>query len=193
MSVLWEEILSASSLAASMREIYDAVSQNKIANLRLDMPQGPAVGHSIQIPIPFYVEDVPDDPDNPNEAATKGLWLTTAHSIAAEEALENPAYVAKTFTLLLMDEESKVISELESRRGRNPQSTNKLLKFVRLNEPTSSYVGVPSPNTNPNTNTFTLKIRPNEEEERAVSGRHGRNITAFHHLASGNRGSPTAR
>ena len=190
MSVLWQEILNESSLAASMREIYDAVSQNKIANLQLDMPQGPAVSHSIQIPVPFYVEDLPDDPDDPNEAATKGLLLTTAHSIAAEEAPENPGYAAKIFTLLLTDEESKIISELESRRGQNPQSANKLLKFVRLNEPTSSYVRVLSPNINPNTNMLILKIRPNETEKRIVDGRCERNFTAFYHLAPGNRGPP---
>ena len=40
MSVLWKEILEASSLAACMQDIYEAVSQNKIAALQLETLEG---------------------------------------------------------------------------------------------------------------------------------------------------------
>ncbi|CRK15244.1 hypothetical protein BN1708_017365, partial [Verticillium longisporum] len=49
MSSLWAEILMSSSLAASVQDIYEAVSQNKIAALQLDTVAGPLTP-SVQIP-----------------------------------------------------------------------------------------------------------------------------------------------
>lgn len=58
MGTLWREILEVSSLAASMQDVYEAVSHNRIAALQLDTAEG-AVTHSVQIPVPFYLPDLP--------------------------------------------------------------------------------------------------------------------------------------
>ncbi len=123
MSLLWNEILSASSLAASMQDIYDAVSQNKIAALQLDTPEG-MVTHSVQIHRPFHISDLQPD----SESDTRGLWLTTANLFMGEEVVEEPDYRDKNFALLLMDEEKKIISELQS----DPDETSlAMIEFVR--------------------------------------------------------------
>jgi hypothetical protein len=130
MSSLWEEILSASSLAASMQDIYEAVSQNRIAALQLDTLEG-AVTHSVQIPVPFHVPDLPQD----GEEGQRGLWLTTANSLMGDEAAETPGFLDKNFALLLMVDEKRVIAELQS----DPDETTlAMIEFVRHCKPTLS-------------------------------------------------------
>jgi nitrogen permease regulator 3-like protein len=109
MSSLWSEILATSSLAASMHDIYEAVSQNKIATLTLDGVDGPAVAHSVQIPMPFHTADLPQE----GEANLRGLWLTTANSFLDDDTIEDPALLDKTFALLLLEDEKKILSELK--------------------------------------------------------------------------------
>lgn len=123
MSSLWNEILSTSSLAASMQDIYDAVSQNKIAALQLDTIEGP-VTHSVQIPIPFCISDLPQD----NDVDPQGLWITTANTFLGEDAAEGSGYLDKNFALLLMDDEKKIIAELHI----DPDETTlSMAEFVR--------------------------------------------------------------
>ena len=123
MSDLWDEILSTSSLAASMQDIYDAVSQNKIAALQLDTPAG-TVTHSVQIPIPFYVSDLPQE----GEGDPQGLWITTANTFVSDEATEGAGYLDKNFALLLMDDEKKITAELQT----DPDETTlSMIEFVR--------------------------------------------------------------
>ncbi|KAK4099731.1 hypothetical protein N658DRAFT_560068 [Parathielavia hyrcaniae] len=134
MSVLWDEILSASSLAASMQDIYEAVSQNRIAALQLDTIEG-AVTHSVQIPVPFHVSDLPQD----GEQGQPGLWLTTANSLMAEEAAETPGFLDRNFALLLMMDEKRVTAELQS----DPDETTlAMIEFVRHCKPTLSFYQV---------------------------------------------------
>lgn len=130
MSSLWEEILSTSSLAASMQDLYEAVSQNRIAALQLDTAEG-TVTHSVQIPVPFHVSDLPPEGDD----SQRGLWLTTANSLMAEEAVEAPGFLDKNFALLLMMDEKRVISELQT----DPDETTlAMIEFVRHCKPTLS-------------------------------------------------------
>lgn len=130
MSSLWDEILSTSSLAASMQDIYDAVSQNKIAALELDTAEG-MVTHSVQIPIPFHVSDLPQEGDE----GQPGLWLTTASSLMTDEAAETPGFLDKNFALLLMMDEKRVTAELQS----DPDETTlAMIEFVRHCKPTLS-------------------------------------------------------
>lgn len=134
MSLLWEEILSTSSLAASMQDIYEAVSQNKIAVLQLDTVEG-MVTHSVQIPVPFLVPDLPQE----GEEHLRGLWLTTANSLLGDEAAETPGFLDKNFALLLMMDEKRVIAELQS----DPDETTlAMIEFVRHCKPTLSYVAL---------------------------------------------------
>jgi hypothetical protein len=132
MSLLWEEILSTSSLAASMQDIYEAVSLNRIAVLQLDTVEG-AVTHSVQIPVPFHVPDLPQE----GEKGQSGVWLTTANSLMGEEAAETPGFLDKNFALLLVMDEKRVTAELQNDAD---ETTLAMIEFVRHCKPTLSYV-----------------------------------------------------
>lgn len=130
MSILWKEILQSSSLAASMQDIYNAVSQNKIAALHLDTVAG-ILTPSFQIPIPFYIADLPKDPENEQ----RGLWLTTANAFLSQDTLDEPGFLDRNFALLLMEDDKKIIAELQA----DPDpSTASMVEFVRLSKPTMS-------------------------------------------------------
>lgn len=134
MSVLWKEILD-SSLAASVQEIYDAVSQNKIAALQLETSEN-TIAHSVQIPIPFYLTDLPPEEE---AASTRGLWITTANYFVEEDSLHDPSFLDKHFGLLLMSDEKKIIAELQADADAD-EATAAMVEFVRLSKPTMSYV-----------------------------------------------------
>jgi len=130
MSLLWDEILQTSTLAASMQEIYDAVSQNRIAGLQLETVEG-MVTHFVQIPVPFYVSDLPQEGDRDQ----CGLWLTTANSSTLDDDADEPGYLDKNFALLLLADEKKIIAELQS----DPDGTTvSMVEFVRHCKPTLS-------------------------------------------------------
>ncbi|KAK1774447.1 nitrogen permease regulator of amino acid transport activity 3-domain-containing protein [Copromyces sp. CBS 386.78] len=133
MSQLWEEILSNSSLAASMQDIYDAISRNRIAAIQLETIEG-VVTHSVQIPVPFHVPDLHQDGQGEEQL---GLWLTTANSLQADESVEEPEYLDKTFALLLMAEEKKVINELLG--PESDPTTQAMIEFVRRCKPNLSF------------------------------------------------------
>ncbi|KAI0828395.1 nitrogen permease regulator of amino acid transport activity 3-domain-containing protein [Hypoxylon sp. FL0890] len=131
MSTLWKEILDVSSLAASMQDVYEAVSHNKIAALQLETAAG-TVTHSVQIPVPFYLTDLPSEDD----PGSKGLWITTANSFVEEDSLNDPGFLDKNFALLLMSDEKKIIAELQADPD---ETTAAMVEFVRLSKPTMSF------------------------------------------------------
>ncbi|KAK6193017.1 adenine deaminase [Pestalotiopsis sp. IQ-011] len=136
MTVLWRHILETSSLAASMQDVYESVCANRIAALQLDTPQG-TVTHSVQIPVPFHLPDIPS-PDDPEAERLRGLWITTANNFADLDmaAIDDPSFLDKTFALLLLHDEKKIIAELQS----DPDETsNAMIEFVRLSKPTLSF------------------------------------------------------
>ena len=115
-----------------MQDIYEAVSQNRIAALQLDTPEG-MVTHSVQIHRPFHIPDLAQASDGD----TRGLWLTTANSFVGDEAIEETGYRDKNFALLLLDDEKKIVAELQS----DPDETSlAMIEFVRHCKPTLSYV-----------------------------------------------------
>ncbi|PKS07885.1 hypothetical protein jhhlp_006493 [Lomentospora prolificans] len=130
MRLLWKEILDASTLASSIQEIYQSVSQNRIVSFQLDTASGP-LSLSMQLPVPFYIPDVGPD----TETAQHGLWLTSANTYIPDEAFEEPGFLAKNFALLLMDGEKKIISQLQV--DLDP-TTIAMVEFVRLCKPTMS-------------------------------------------------------
>ncbi|KAI1431990.1 hypothetical protein GGR50DRAFT_676612 [Xylaria sp. CBS 124048] len=132
MSLLWREILDVSSLAACMQDIYEAVSQNKIAALQLETPEG-TIAHSVQIPVPFYLTDIQPEEE---AASTRGLWITTANYFLEEDSLHDPTFLDKNFALLLMSDEKKIISELQADAD---EATAAMVEFVRLSKPTMSF------------------------------------------------------
>ena len=106
--------------------------QNRIISLVLGTANGP-LSLSMQIPVPFYIPDLgPED-----ETRQHGLWLTSANTYIPEEAEDEPEYLEKNFALLLMDDEKKIISQLQVDLDR---STFAMVEFVRLCKPTMSYV-----------------------------------------------------
>ena len=113
-----------------MKEIYDAVSQNKIASLSLETVDS-MVDHSVQIPVPFHVSDVPPEPDGDQ----CGLWLTTANSFIPDNEMEEPEYLDKNFALLLLADEKKIIAQLQ---GDPDGATVSMVEFVRHCKPTLS-------------------------------------------------------
>ncbi|KAK3694672.1 nitrogen permease regulator of amino acid transport activity 3-domain-containing protein [Podospora appendiculata] len=131
MSVLWEEILSSSTLAASMQDLYAAVSRNRIAALQLHTVGG-LVTHSVQIPVPFHLSDLPPD----GGEGQRGLWLTTANTIVNDDVDEEPDYLDKNFALLLLADEKKIVTELQS----DPDETTlAMVEFVRHCKATLSF------------------------------------------------------
>ncbi|TEA16530.1 Nitrogen permease regulator 3 [Colletotrichum sidae] len=134
MTSLWNEILATSSLAASIQDIYEAVSQNKIAALQLDTAAGP-ITPSVQIPVPFYVTDLPQI----GEKEQRGLWLTTANSAIVEDTIDEPGFLDRNFAMLLMGDEKKIVAELQA----DPDpSTVAMVEFARLSKPTQSFYQV---------------------------------------------------
>lgn len=120
----------SSSLAASVQDIYEAVSQNRIAALQLDTAAG-TLTPSVQIPIPLYVVDLPQE----GEEGQEGLWLTTANSIIGEDTFDDPGFLDRNFALLLMEDEKKIIAELQA----DPDPTTAaMVEFVRMSKPTQS-------------------------------------------------------
>ncbi|TFB06417.1 Nitrogen permease regulator 3 [Trichoderma ghanense] len=134
MSALWRELIQNSSLAASMCEVYNAISQNRIATLHLDTVDG-ILTPSVQIPVPFFVADLPAEDDERH----RGLWLTTSNAFLSQDALEEPGFLDRNFALLLMDDEKKIIAELQN--DRDP-TTLSMIEFVRLAKPTVSFYQV---------------------------------------------------
>ncbi|KAI1776702.1 nitrogen permease regulator of amino acid transport activity 3-domain-containing protein [Hypoxylon cercidicola] len=131
MSTLWREILDVSSLAASMQDVYEAVSHNKIAALQLETAEG-TVTHSVQIPVPFYLTDLPPD----DETRSRGLWITTANSFVEDDSLNGPGFLDKNFALLLMTDQKKIVAELQADPD---ETTAAMIEFVRLSKPTMSF------------------------------------------------------
>ncbi|KIH92719.1 hypothetical protein SPBR_02383 [Sporothrix brasiliensis 5110] len=138
MSVLWKDILAVSSLAASMRDTYEAISRNRIAVLELNLSKG-SVGHSIQIPMPFFASDIQPQAGD----SLKNLWLTTANNVSRHETLDGVPAFDKCFALLLTDDdETKIIAELEA-RGDKAAAT--MIELVKASKPTLSLSSAPRP------------------------------------------------
>lgn len=140
MSLLWEEILATSSLAASMQDLYEAVSHNRIAALQLETIEG-MVTHSVQIPIPFHVPDLPQD----GEEGQAGLWLTTANSLMGDDAVEELGFLDKNFALLPMMDERRIVAELQNDPD---EQTLAMIEFVRHCKATLSFYQVGQQSTN---------------------------------------------
>lgn len=142
MSHLWDEILQTSSLAASMQDLYDAISRNKIAALQLETSEG-TITHSVQIPVPFHIADLPPQD---REEDSRGLWITTVNSFVGDnDTIEEPHYLDKNFALLLKDDDKKIIAELSA----DPDDTTlSMIEFVRHSKPTVSFHQVAQQNNN---------------------------------------------
>ncbi|CAL3963838.1 hypothetical protein PZA11_001338 [Diplocarpon coronariae] len=126
---LWTEILLKSTLAGIIRDVFVAISENKIVTF--SVRSKPPEDMSLQIPIPSFLMSIP----SLTEKAMPGLLLTTANPYIDEEGVEDPSYINKHFALLLLDDESKIIPEIQAD---DTELSAPLIECIRLCKPTLS-------------------------------------------------------
>jgi len=136
MKSLWQKILEKSSLAAAMRDIYVAISSNSIANVRFI--SNPPVRLSVQIPKPYFLT-VPPDYD---EEAMPGVLITTASYLGDSQDGGDGESLDKHSALLLLDDEHKIMAEVQADGG---ELKGPLLEYLKILKPTSSSVFFDSP------------------------------------------------
>ncbi|KAG9232175.1 nitrogen permease regulator of amino acid transport activity 3-domain-containing protein [Amylocarpus encephaloides] len=133
MSWLWSNILLKSTLAGAIRDVFDAISQSNIATLSLATT--PPLDLSLQIPVPCFLTSFPSSSDR----AMLGLPLTSTNAFIDEEGNEDPTFLNKHFALLLLNNEEKIIAEIQSD---NSDLTAPLLECIRICKPTLSFLQV---------------------------------------------------
>lgn len=130
MSWLWNEILGRSTLACAIRDVATAISQDKIATIHL--AADPPLDLSLQVPIPSFLTSLP----SPTERSMPGLLLTTANPLLDEDGNEDPTNLNKHFALLLLDDQEKIIAEIEKD---NTELSAPLVQYIRHSKPTLSF------------------------------------------------------
>jgi hypothetical protein len=95
---------------------------------------------SLQIPVPSFLTSLPAS----TEKAMLGLPVTSANPFVDEEGNEDPTHLNKHFALLLLDDEDKIISELEKD---NTELSAPLIETIRLSKPTLSFLQVAQANS----------------------------------------------
>ncbi|KAI9051017.1 hypothetical protein LZ554_005125 [Drepanopeziza brunnea f. sp. 'monogermtubi'] len=133
MSWLWTEILLKSTLAGILRDVFTAISGNKIVTF--PVRSKPPEDMSLQIPVPSFLVSIPTF----NEKAMPGLLLTSANPYIDEEGVEDPSYINKHYALLLLDDESKIIPEIQAD---DTELSAPLIECIRLCKPTLSLLQV---------------------------------------------------
>ncbi|KAL6239760.1 nitrogen permease regulator 3 [Aspergillus navahoensis] len=143
---LYADLISQSSLARAIYTLYTSISASKIASVTLS----PDVSISLQIPPLTSTPYLP----GPTDQAYPGLWLTTADSISpADDPMTDDIsaphqVLAKHFALLLLDNETAIIKDVEAAGG---ALAAPLVHYIRCSTPTKSFVqisqisGIPLP------------------------------------------------
>ncbi|KAK2626832.1 hypothetical protein QTJ16_004007 [Diplocarpon rosae] len=130
---LWTEILLKSTLAGIIRDVFIAISENKIVTF--SVRSKPPEDMSLQIPVPSFLTSIPSF----MEKAMPGLLLTTANPYIDEEGVEDPSYINKHYALLLLDDESKIVTEIQAD---DTELSAPLIECIRLCKPTLSLMQV---------------------------------------------------
>ncbi|PLB43960.1 nitrogen permease regulator 3 [Aspergillus steynii IBT 23096] len=136
-NTLYSELINQSSLARAIYTVYSSISASKIASVGL----GPDVSISLQIPPLTSTPYLP----GPTDKAYPGLWLTTADSVTPVDdptADENTAphqVPAKHFALLLLDNETSILKDVESSGGALAPA---LAHYIRCSKPTKSFAQI---------------------------------------------------
>jgi hypothetical protein len=128
MNILWHRILSQSSLAKALSEVYLSISTSRIAHVFIN----DAFDTSLQIPQISHISELPTsiEPQRP------GVWLTTANSLEDDESLDG-LMLAKHFALLLLDDVDNILKDIDHEHGPK-EVAHPLADFVRLVKPTMS-------------------------------------------------------
>ena len=130
MNALWSKIRSHSSLADSISNVYTAVSNSKIAHLKLSSP----IEIPLQIPQPSSTPQV----STPMSPQLPGLWLTTANVIEPD----SHGMISPYMGILLMQDADTILKDLAREEQelsaaliyfvRNLISTKSLLKLSKI-------------------------------------------------------------
>ncbi|CAD6504617.1 BgTH12-00125 [Blumeria graminis f. sp. triticale] len=145
MSWLWREILLRSTLACAMKEIFNSISQNKIATCEL----GPNFNISLQIPKPSFLMSLP----TAREPAIPGLFVTSADPMLIESRKYDESRLNKNFALLLTEDESKLLTDMHVNKT---ELSEALTECIRLCKPTLSFAQVAQINSIELTSLLTL-------------------------------------
>jgi hypothetical protein len=138
MSWLWSEIIIKSTLAAAIKDVFIAISNNEIATVQL--ATNPTLDLSLQIPVPSFLASLP----NFTEKAMPGLLLTTADPFVDDEGILDPNHLNRHFALLLLDDEDKIVNEITND---NTELSEPLITCIRLCKPTLSFLQVAQANS----------------------------------------------
>lgn len=134
MSWLWNEITIRSTLAAALRDVYIAVSENRIATVQLGTT--PPLNLSLQIPVPYFLTSIP----SPNERAMPGLLVTGANPLVKGDGEEeDETHLDQHFALLLLGDEDKIIAEITND---NTELSIPMLQCIQYCKPTLSFAQV---------------------------------------------------
>lgn len=141
MSALYAVLQQTSSLANALATVYESISHSRIASITFT----PSVSISFQIPPATSTSILPSSTDPPSARPQPGVWLTTA--TAADNAEEvtssddgpSPMSLAKNFTLLLLDDESKILADISHSGG--PLAAA-LAQYIRISSPTKSFAKI---------------------------------------------------
>ncbi|POS88328.1 hypothetical protein EPUL_000738 [Erysiphe pulchra] len=128
MSWLWREILLMSTLASAMKDIFHSISCNKIATVQL----GSGLDLSLQIPVPSFLTSLPTS----KERAMIGLLANNAIPFVNEDEDSGQPQLNKHFALLLLENETKLISELQADKK---ELSTALIECISLCKPTLSF------------------------------------------------------
>lgn len=129
MSSLWDMILQESSLGHAMRDVFEAISTNRIANIHLDTRS--PIDFSVQIPVPYCLRTLPTI----QEASMPGLWITTSNSLEIDGDGLPTQGLSRHFALLLLDDEEKIISDIQTEAV---ELADPLIQFIKISKPTLS-------------------------------------------------------
>lgn len=127
-----------STLASAIRDVYNSISSNKIATIHFGTT--PPLDLSLQVPIPTFLTRLP----GPTERGVPGMLVTSANPMINDDGDEDPSYISKHFALLLLDDESKIIAEIQAD---NAELATPLIECIRLCSPTLSFHQVAQANS----------------------------------------------
>lgn len=140
MSALYAKLEQDSSLAKAIATIYDCISRSTIASVTFTS----SVSISLQIPPATSTSILPSSTDPPSARTEPGVWLTTATTdnsdeLASLDHTESATFLAKNFTLLLLDNESKILTDVSQSGG--PRAAE-LAHYIRVSSPTKSFAKI---------------------------------------------------
>ena len=157
-STLWNEIRLHSSLAECIANVYNAISNSKIAHLKLSSP----VEIPLQIPQPASTFQV-STPTNPQ---LPGLWLTTTNVLDPD----SHGMISPYMGILLLQDAETVLKDL----AREEQELSAaLIYFVRNLIPTKSLLKL----------SKIMKLSLQELQylsDHLISGRRARTVPPLH-------------